>query len=370
MKRAWLALLLCVFLTGCSSRQLEEEMLVIVLTVDQRINDTHVSIKTPGNAEAQEEGRGAYLLLEASGSTFGEAMAMLNATTPRKLNFSQTREVIISRETAVLPDFCPLLKKINALPRFRCSAPVIVCKGKAVDFSKAQKPYIGVRLSRYTESTLTNFAGKGFTPKTTLCDAVRDLGSGLRDPLLILGAVNDFSGNADEKNENGLDAQAGELQRKSPEAVEVFGAAMTDGKTVCGELTGYEMALIHLLEGHVEALVMQGPNEQSVRITASRPARLSVDLEQSPAVLSVRLSCEAVFPPGQRTGEAAIREKLGRDVTGLMKHMQEKKCDGLGFGGVAVRTCLTIPEWESLHWRETYAAADVQVEVNMRCRDD
>ena len=53
---------------------------------------------------------------------------------------------------------------------------------------------------------------------------MRDLGFGFCDPLFILGAVNDFSGASSAPVENALDSLAGNLPRKSEEAVEVFGA--------------------------------------------------------------------------------------------------------------------------------------------------
>ncbi len=107
--------------------------------------------------------------------------------------------------------------------------------------------------------------------------------------------MNDFSG-ADEPNaENSLSAEAGALPRQSIEAVEMFGAAATDGVSVCGYLTGYEMALLHLMGGHVEALAVQAGGVP-LHVTASGPAALSVDVSSSPAVLRVDLRCEAKYP--------------------------------------------------------------------------
>ena len=371
MKRLLPLALLCVlFLTGCAPRQLEEELLVIVLTVDWlETGDVTVSVKAPRNASGEGD-NDRYLTVEATGCSFSDAVTMLNAATPRPVNFSQVREVIIGETAAKQKNFARLLQQIDALPRFRCSAAVIVTKGEAKAFSKAQKPYLGTRLSRYTETTLSNYAGKGFTPNTTLCDGVRDLGYGFCDPLFILGAVNDFSEPVPDSHEKTLDNEAGALPRKSAEAVEVFGAAATDGVRVSGYLTGYEMALLHLMEGHVEALSLRDPNGNAVRVAALRPAEVRVDVHQDPIRLSVRVFCEGQHAPGFPPDQAYLQNQLQTNIADLLSHLQSLRCDGFGFGRVAVRQFLTIQDWEQLGWRDAYCQADTDVEVILSLREN
>ena len=370
MKRLLLLFLLCLLLlTGCTPRQLEEDLLVIVLTVDRlETGDVTVSVKAPRNASG-ESADDKYLTVEATGCSFSDAITMLNAATPRPLNFSQVREVIIGENAAKQEDFARLLQQIDALPRFRCSAAVIVTKGEAKAFSKAQKPYLGTRLSRYTETTLSNYAGKGFTPKTTLCDGVRDLGYGFCDPLFILGAVNDFSESVPDTHEKTLDNEAGALPRKSAESVEVFGAAATDGVRVSGYLTGYEMALLHLMEGHVEALSLRDPNGIAVRVAALRPAEVRVEVRRTPIRLSVRVFCEGQHTPGFTPDAEYLKDLIQKDISDLISHMQSLRCDGFGFGRVAVRQFLTIQDWEQLHWRNAYCQAETDVEVLLTLRE-
>ena len=375
MKRVICCLLAaCFLLTGCSEKKLEEELLVIVLAVDRlEQGDVTVAVKVPsiasaaGSKDSSDNGAG-YMLLEATGHGFPDALSMLNATTPRQLNFSQVREVVIGDSAARQSDFGSLLEEINALPRFRCSAALIVCREKALDFAKAQKPYIGMRLSRYAENTLSNYAGKGFTPSTTLCDAIRDLGCGYRDPLLILGAVNDFSQPQSPDSGESLSTQAGNLPRKSMEPVEMFGAAATNGVSVCGTLTGYEMALIHLLSGHVEALMIE-VDGVPVHILAGAPAALDVELAARPVRLSVSLTCEAQFPAGIAPDPDAVARRLETDISDLVAHLRRLSCDGIGFGMIAVRKLTAIQDWEALHWREAYAQAQVEVRAEVRGRE-
>ena len=367
-------LIFCLLLTGCAGRQVEEELLVIVLSVDQtETGDIKIAVKVPANASAtgdsahQEISQDGYLLLQAVGRSFADAVSMLNATTPRRVNFSPVREVVIGESAAGREDFQQILRQIDAIPRFRCSAAVIICRGEALAFAEQQKPYVGMRLSRYAENTLANYAGKGFTPSTDLCAGLRDLGCGFQDPLFILGALNTFSNDQPLDESNSLNAYAGRLPRKSMEAVEMFGAAATNGVCVSGYLSGYEMALIHLLGGHVEALLLEIDGRQ-LQITALGPARLSVDLSARPVRLSAALQCEAHYSPGDPPDEAQVQARLQRDIFALIRRLQQLGCDGLGFGNIAVRQFSTVQGWEALDWRGLYAQAEASVQAKVRFR--
>lgn len=362
--------------SGCSSRDLEEQLLVIILGVDAQEDRVRISVKVPSNsgsggAETASSGgeQTGYLLLEATGRDFTDAMNLLRATTPRTLNFSQTREVVVGEKAAKEKEFSTLLYSIYSLPRMRAQAALIICKDAAYDFTKEQKPYVGDRLSRYVETSLSSYAGKGFVPNTTLGEALRDLGYGFQDALLIFGAVNDFQHSASPNMENILDAQAGSLPRKSINAIELFGAAATDGVSVSGTLTGYEMALVHLIQGNAQSLDIQVEGQSSLPVFARTPATLSVDLDSSPARLRVQLLCEGRYFPGYMPDVPPLIETLEQDLTSLIEKLQRLRCDGLGFGNLAARKCTTIKEWEALSWRDVYAGAQVEVEVMMQLRE-
>ncbi|MBQ9264195.1 MAG: hypothetical protein IJ189_08310 [Clostridia bacterium] len=346
---------------------MEEELLVIVLAVDMQNGMTHLSIKAPAAADPNDEEKG-YLSLEASGRSFSDAIALLHAATPRRLNFSQVREIIVG-EQAVQDDECTgLLRQISLLPRIRGAANVIICRGSAMDFAAQVKPYLGLRLSRYTDDTLADSAGKGFTPNTTLAEGLRDLGSGLKDPLFILGAVNDFSADAPE-NSSSLKVSAGQLPRKSTDPIDLFGAAVTDGAAMTGALTGDEMALLHLLTGSGHFYIAQLP-EMTVTLYARTPAELSVALSTRPIRLRIRLLCDVRLSPGEKPDKAALTEQITRQISALIAKLQALNSDALGFGLRAVRQFATIGAWEQLRFKALYRQAQTDVQLTLRYIDN
>ena len=373
-----LCLLLCLglFLSGCTARDLEEQLLVIILGVDRTETDAiRISVKVPSNSGGggQQSSQGGeqmgYLLLEATGKNFTDAVNLLQATTPRTLNFSQTREVIISRQAASDSAFSALLYSIYSLPRMRAQAALIICRDAAWDFVKEQKPYVGSRLSRYVETTLQNYAGKGFVPTTTLGEAVRDLGYSFQDALLIYGAVNDFSFSQQPEEENILNAPAGALPRKSINPIELFGAAATNGISVSGVLTGYEMGLVHLLRGDAKSLDVQAEGQPAVPIFARAPATLTADLTADPMVLRVQLQCEGRYFPGFLPETGPLIAALEQSIAQLIRHLQQLSCDGLGFGLQAARQCATIQQWEALAFREKYQNAKIDINILLQLRE-
>ncbi len=385
MKRmlALLLLMVCCVLTGCMSRQLEEQMLVIILGVDETEEGIRLVLKIPSNSASGDSGgdntsgeddamsgggQMGYLLLEATGGSFEDTMTLLHATTPRTLNFCQVREVVVGEKLASGDQFAALIAKIYMLPRMRSQAIMVISRGEAREFVAAQKPYVGIRLSRYVDTTISNYAGKGFIPTVTLGQAHRDLGMGFVDPLLVYGAVNRFDQPEYEKMP--IDSLPGNLPRKSVNKVEMLGAAATDGVGVSGELTGYEMALVHLLRGDVEDLNIDNRDDPSARISARSPATLRVDLSTRPATLSVQLLCVARYAPGLAPDAEAVRRRVETDIAQMLRKLQQMRCDGVGFGNIAVRQCMTMAQWDALNWRDTYSEADVQVEVRLQLREN
>lgn len=361
-----LLLAAALLLGGCAGRQMEEELLVIALGMDLGADGgLRLAVKAPAAAQQQDEEKG-YLTLEAEGRSFAEAMMLLHASTPRKLNFSQVREVIVNAAAARTPSFAALLRQTAALPRMRGAAALVVCEGGACEMVRLLKPYMGLRLSRYTDDSLADSFGKGFTPAATLSSCLRDLGSTLADPLLIRGEVNAF---AQTDGEAPLSAPAGRLPRKSADPIDLFGAAATDGEKMTGWLTGDETTLLHLLTGggHFYALNLTG---QPATLYARGPAELSVRLGENPARLRVRLVCDVRCAPGLSPNGEALKTQAEAKLRALIRRLQALDCDALGFGERAVRGYLFLRDWEKADFKRRYREAEADISLTLRFRAD
>ncbi len=382
MKKALLLplFLSVLLLSGCMSSQVEEQLLVIVMGLDTaESGDIQMTIKVPSNTagghdasssdEAEKGGNQmGYLTLCATGHRFADTLELLLATTPRSLNFSQVREIVISRKLAESSHFSLLLQQLYTLPRMRTQAVVVICEEEASQFVEEQKPYVGQRLSRYIEVSINNYAGKGFVPVTTLTDAVKEMAYGWMDPLLILGAAPGEEAQAAHGG-NVLDVDAGALKATSVNAVKLFGAAATDGRQVCGTLTGYEMALINLIRGNVHSLSLQDDQGFPLPVYVPSPATLSLSGREE-MTLHVSLVCEVHYTSGYAPDARALEERLSAEIEQTIHKMQQMGCDGLGFGNLAVRRFLTLAEWENFNFREKYRHALVDAHVQIRLKKE
>lgn len=369
MRKLLVLMALCAFfLCGCAGRQMEEELLVIALAADREADGSvRLAVRAPAASQQQNDEMG-YLTLEARGSALADAMMLLNASTPRKMNFSQVREILINGGAAQDTDLPAFLRQIALLPRMRAGAALIVCRESACEMARRLKPYMGLRLSRYADNSLSDAAGKGFTPAATLESVLRDLDSGLVSPLLILGAVNDFSG-MDAPGASLAAAEAGSLPRKSADPIDLFGAAATDGHRVTGYLTGDEMALLHLLtgSGHFYAARL---DEAPVTLHALGQAEKSVALRDGGAVLSLRLHCSYRASPGVPVDPLRLRRETEEALEKLMTRLQALGCDALGYGGLAARRFLRLRDWEALHFSRLYREAKWEIAVTLRRQAD
>ena len=137
-----LLLLLCPLLTGCSGGQeIESCLFVLSMAVDpapdgsltvtvKALSGTQESASDGGGGDGQQEESAqpgktdapqteqtepGYIVLSATAPSCLRALNLLSSTTPRTVNLSQLREVVISRTLAETDATLSILKQIYAI---------------------------------------------------------------------------------------------------------------------------------------------------------------------------------------------------------------------------------------------------------------
>jgi len=380
---AMILLILPLCFSGCAGRQIESQLLVVLLGIDLKEDGTlAVTAKVPvygdsqsaaassggssgGSGSSKESGgEKGYAVIGTSAADWESALTILNTLTPRKLNFSQLREVVFGENAAQSEQFVELYGDIWSLPSVRSQAYVVVCKGEAKKFLTAQQAQIGNRLSKYIDRTFQNYTATAYIPSVTLGDGYAALFGTGGDPLFIYGAISDRDAQADNDGDMPADAKAGELSRQGLGDIELLGAAMTDGKRVCGLLTGFETALWRLLSGSARSAVTVRAGDIYVSLLSAKAASLKVADDG----LSLSLALEVLYGAGDEPDEAQIRSVVTEQMEALLKKFQHFGCDALGFSETARRACWTMEEWEKADFHARYCAADIQVSVTTRLK--
>ena len=128
-------------LSGCApSHQPEHRAYVISMGVDTNDNsDCVVSIQIPsitGSSSSAdgESGMDSYVVSTATAHTFLEALVLLQATTPRELDYRQMVSFVASQRIASSPVFPEILTELMHTYEIYHSPQLIVCAGEARPF--------------------------------------------------------------------------------------------------------------------------------------------------------------------------------------------------------------------------------------------
>ena len=151
-------------LGGCAMpHQPEHRAYVISMGVDINDNsDCVVSIQIPsitGSSGGADGGGGAdsYVVSSATAHTFVEALVLLQATTPRELDYKQMVSFVASQKAASSPVFPQIVTELMHTYEIFHSPQLIVCAGEAAAFLESQRPEIGTRLSSSVSAMLNNY---------------------------------------------------------------------------------------------------------------------------------------------------------------------------------------------------------------------
>lgn len=181
-----ISLLLCLTLSGCTGGQeIESCLFVIAMSVDaapdgsltitvKALSGTQESVSSSEQKNASgdasggsEDGKNAsnaaedsepgYIVLSATAPSCLRALGLLSATTPRTVNLSQLREIVLSQTIAETDATLSILREIHSIYRANGEAVVVVTPQNAGDFIRRQHAILGLRLSKYLEVLFDHF---------------------------------------------------------------------------------------------------------------------------------------------------------------------------------------------------------------------
>ena len=200
--------------------------------------------------EASEPG---YIVLSATAPSCLRALSMLSATTPRTVNLSQLREIVLSRTLAETDATLSILKEIHSMYRANGEAVVVVTPDDAGDFIRRQHAILGVRLSKYLEVLFEHFSEiDTIPPNAQLASVISAMESDTLDAAAVYAAGNAFDSTLVLPGGEDLDRLPGHLPRTSPAQNEYLGAALFSGPRMVGTLTGEETGLLCLMMGKAQ----------------------------------------------------------------------------------------------------------------------
>ena len=390
-----LALLLCLpLLTACGSGQeIDKCLFVLALAVDPApTGSMTVTVKalsgsqdagtsgqdsssggdsegdsgsSSGGGQGLEKAEPGYIVMSATATSCLRAMSLLSATTPRTLDLSQLREVVVSQTIAQTDATLVILREIYSMFRANGAAIVVVTPDNAGDFVRSQRAELGVRLSQHLDVLYDHFQEMDTIPQdTTLTSVISAMESSVCDATAVYAANNDFENTLVLDGDEDLNRLPGHLPRTAPTRAEYIGAALFSGPRMTGVLTGEETMLLCILLGQStrEMRIIDGAQYK----TNSRP-RVKRSISERDGTLEVHIDMSLTFVGGERAHtDLEISAQLEREMVQLIDRLKAMGSDAACFGHLAVRKFLDVPSWQSYDWASVYANAPVRVTAEVK----
>lgn len=371
---AWVLIGICLMVYMRGGVNVEEQAFIVTIGIDREDNgDIGLTLEIP-SAQASasgssgpdnKESTGGYELVYSKAPNIMDAMELLDASIPREISFSQVLLVVVSESLASHPVFYETLLGLLTFHNFRQSAELLVCRGKAREFTQTQQPFLGIRLSSNIRTSLKVYGKKGDIPRASVGQTVRCFQGGWNDVLMPYASITDSGGETEAVQGRALDIMAGQMIFEGNEKVEYLGGAVFRKKRMAGLLTGMEMQFLSFVVGEMDQFVFSVDGVYYI-MDPLMTARTSVDTKSEQWKLRVSGVVQAcVLQQGTADAER-IKEAFTDEVLNILQKLQEMGVDPIGFEGKAVRAHGgSLKDWERVDWVEKYRDAAIEVEIKV-----
>ena len=364
MKRWAILALMTLFLSGCASVQLDEQIFAVSLSVDRLPNgNIRVAVQMPmAGASSQSEKSGGqdgggYTMASADAEGFTEAVELMQASMQRSLNLSQLKSVAVSQALAEEPGFKKLVREMILTYQMLNTAQMVVTTGSAMELIKEQKPVVGVRLSEAILATLHHHQSLGYIPISSLADVFYSMESIYGSGRAILAAT------ADGQKEENARMLPGSLPRTGDNKNEYVGAVLFDSDHMVGVLDGEQNRLLMLLEGEIKEMgcVFEGA---PVQLRLRGAPSVAIDLSGDAPEISVGLILSMIAPDKVPDANRLARD-IERRFDEITAYCQERQVEPFHYARRAAAQFLRVEDWVRYDWKSRFAKAQVRYEVRV-----
>lgn len=361
-----LLLSISVVVSGCAFRpEVENQAYVLVLGITE-LEDGHLELtaKIPrigesGKGEKEGEASSPYQTFSARGSTWSDALENLQWVTPRELNLSHLKLMVVSEVLASDGQFPRLIREISETPHLYTTAHFVVCDSDVAAFVESQQPVIGTRLSSDIDAAMRHYAAHGYIPESLFAELYYATGSYYSDPV----AARCFTDSDENAEPAALIVSPDAFAASAPEEVSPrFGGCAVFHRGVLALSLGVrETQLLSLVLGSSDTLDLNRDGVPCALRLEGKP-KLEVDQQDDPVTvrLEMRFSCLNSLESAE---SQAVSEQLAREYEALIHSCQAAGVEPFGFASVASRRFLTDADWISFDWPARFNQARAEVRI-------
>ncbi len=350
----------------------DRQVFAICIAIDLQEEDKFVlTVQAPqgkpvsGEPSDPSNGAAGYMIFGTVSNNLAHALHLLDTTLPFPITFCQLRLCFISTDVLTHHSLTSLTLDLFRFPSIRASANLVVVQGSAMEALKAQQSSFSMRLSTHIDTLLEHLVSNGYLPLSTLSICMQYLGSGRRDPLVGLGAVNpliqstgDSGGGGSTpggggSGSGGGTSSGGDATKESSQSVfsrsypvleptDIAGVTITQGGDPV-EMMGAAV----LNDGYMVGML--SPRECVIFHHLKSNGRLRCVIQGESLTLQILLKPEDINDTVLAEGDALVRK------------LQALGSDPFGFGNVSAHSFLTNGDWEAYGFHQRYPTAEVYV---------
>jgi len=381
MRKPLFLLLMCslVFLLcGCSgTTQVEDLAFAELLGVDlNERNEIEVSIEVPkiagqrgDSGSGSSGGSSPQLIYSADGENFDEALNLLQWAVPRRLDLSQIKLIVISRDIAESEFFASVADTIMATPRLYTAARLAVCDGSAKEFISAEEPVIGTRLSSELTATFEDYIRSGFIPDATFAGFYYSSRSIYSDPLAI--HAESAPKNEPASATDGGAAPAAAIIPDNPQqsGVEMqhsnrfLGAAVFRKGCLAGRLSGEEYLYCKILRGEQQTFPFS-IDGRTVGLTTMGAPSVVIDTKSSPMKIRIGLNM-SIVSSSKTAPKESLQSALEEAFTDAIEACRRMGAEPLRLAEKAASAFLTIEDWQEFNWTDHFLESEIDVGIRI-----
>lgn len=397
--------------SGCfDAIEIDEMVYVVAMGLDSGIDGNirmtmllAVPIAVGVGPEPGEVDKSATTITVEAPTIYG-GMNIANSMLSKKVNFSHTKLVVISKELAQKG----IEKYMNTFARFREFRPntyLGIARGLAEEFLKESKPILEANPAKYYELLMESWKVTGFSVGSTLSSFYQDMRSIDGEAVAALLDVNNLEGSEefDQLLAAGFEDNDGKVMEGDYFAGQVpvvfdtksmnMGIAVFKADKMVGELNGRETVFYLIMTGRLREAYFSipDPEEQateelqerkfvSLRLSFARQPVIQTQMHDDIPRITAHVFLEGSILTSEgdkdySTGEGLKQledfsaEYLRKDILSFLEKTRDTfNSDICGIGKKMKQKFMVWDDWVRFRWAEKYpeTVLDVAVKVAIR----
>lgn len=393
----FVALILCVAITGCwDSKEVDNQVYALALGADKGVdNKIRITVQFPtykqGGSESNAQGSGDTIITTVDAPTILEAIKILGTSSSRRISLLHLKAIVFSEEFA-REGIGSYLQPIARFRETRRVMQIIVSKGTAEEYIKANKTLIGQSLSKAMDLKITQADDGGYFPRAYFHNFYKSTISPYSQPYAVYAGVNKNSHlkplqkDTDPPLRTEPELLPGQVPKKGNTNNEFVGTAIFDGDKMIGYLDAFETRYFLMVIDQFKRGLMTIEDENApgkaivLDIRPGRTPKIKAYFDGNKPVINVRLNIEADivsiqsgYPYEKLKKIDSLNNEIKKNIRDgvervIDKSQNELASDFFGFGYKAARNFSTLQEFEKYNWKKHYPEAEVHVEVEANTR--